>query len=72
MTAVAARYEAVRRQVADAADAAGRDPDDVRIVAVTKTVGIEEIRQALSAGVGGLGGDLALIHHRRVRRRGEG
>lgn len=51
MAAVAARYEAVRRHVADAADAAGRDSADVTIVAVTKTVGIEDIRQALAAGI---------------------
>lgn len=51
MAAVAARYEAVRRQVADAADAVGRDPRDVLIVAVTKTVGIDEVRQALIAGL---------------------
>lgn len=55
MAAVAARYEAVRRHVADAADAAGRDPADVTIVAVTKTVGIAEIRQALAAGISDFG-----------------
>lgn len=51
MTAVAERYESIRRQVADAADCAGRDPSSVRIVAVTKTVGIEDIRKAITAGV---------------------
>jgi hypothetical protein len=55
MAAVAARYEAVRRQVADAADVAGRDPSEVTIVAVTKTVGIEDIRLALHAGMLDLG-----------------
>lgn len=51
MAAVAPRYEAVRRHVADAADVAGRDPADITIVAVTKTVSIEVIRQALAAGI---------------------
>jgi pyridoxal phosphate enzyme (YggS family) len=37
--------------VADAADIVGRAPSDVTIVAGTKTVGIEEIQQALAAGV---------------------
>lgn len=55
MAAVAARYEAVRRQVADAADAVGRSADDVTIVAVTKTVGIEDIRQGLLAGINDCG-----------------
>lgn len=48
---VAARFEAVRRQVIDAADAAGRDPAEVTIVAVTKTVAIDDIRQASDAGI---------------------
>lgn len=51
MTAVAARYEAIRRQVADAADVSGRDPSDVTIVAVTKTVGIDDITRAIAAGM---------------------
>jgi len=55
VVAVAARYEAVRRQVSDAADIAGRAPEDVTIVAVTKTVGIEEIRQAVAAGINDFG-----------------
>ncbi|MDI6693382.1 MAG: YggS family pyridoxal phosphate-dependent enzyme [Anaerosomatales bacterium] len=48
---IAERYRAVRRAVADAADAAGRDPDDITIVAVTKNVGVAEIRQAIAAGI---------------------
>ena len=51
MTPIASRYEAVRRQVADAADVSGRGPDDVTIVVVTKTVGIPEIRMAIDAGI---------------------
>jgi pyridoxal phosphate enzyme (YggS family) len=48
---VAARYAAVRRHVADAADVAGRDPAGIRIVAVTKTVGIDEVGAAIAAGI---------------------
>lgn len=55
MASIAVRYEAVRRQVADAADACGRTADDVKIVAVTKTVGVAEIRAALAAGIQDLG-----------------
>lgn len=50
MSAIATRLEAVRRQVADAADVAGRDAADVTIVAVTKTVGVVEVQQAIAAG----------------------
>ncbi|MRR13384.1 YggS family pyridoxal phosphate-dependent enzyme, partial [bacterium] len=51
MSAIAERYEIVRRQVVDAADCAGRSPDDITVVAVTKTVGVNEIRHALAAGM---------------------
>jgi hypothetical protein len=50
MTYVASRYEAVRRAVADAADCVGRSADEVTVVAVTKTVGLEDIRHAIAAG----------------------
>ena len=55
MTAVASRYEAVRRQVADAADCVGRDPAEILIVAVTKTHGIDVIRKACEAGIDDFG-----------------
>ena len=51
MASIASRYEAVRRQIVDAADCAGRDPADVTVVAVTKTVGIPEIGAAIAAGM---------------------
>jgi len=51
VAAVASRYEAVRRQVADAADVVGRSLDEITIVGVTKTVGVEDIRAALTAGI---------------------
>lgn len=51
MSQVAERYESVRRRVRDAADAVGRDADDITIVAVAKTVGPAEVRDAIAAGV---------------------
>jgi hypothetical protein len=48
---IAERYEQVRRRVRDAADCAGRDPADITIVAVAKTVGPPEVRAAIAAGV---------------------
>ncbi|MCK8114355.1 YggS family pyridoxal phosphate-dependent enzyme [Anaerosoma tenue] len=51
MSQIAERYEAVRRRVRDAADCAGRDADDITIVAVAKTVGPPEVRAAIAAGV---------------------
>jgi pyridoxal phosphate enzyme (YggS family) len=51
VSAIANRYATVLRQVADAADMAGRDPREVTLVAVTKTVGVVEVRQAIAAGI---------------------
>lgn len=51
MSVIAERYEAVRRLVADAADCAGRSPQEVTIIAVTKHVGVHEIRKSLAAGM---------------------
>lgn len=41
---------AVRARIADAAEAAGRDPSQVRLVAVSKTHPAEAVRAALAAG----------------------
>jgi pyridoxal phosphate enzyme (YggS family) len=46
---------AVREQVAAACRRAGRSPDGVTIIAVTKTRGVEEIRAVVEAGIRDLG-----------------
>ena len=45
----------VRSRIAAAAMRSGRGPEDVSLVAVTKTVGTEEIRWAIEAGITSLG-----------------
>lgn len=45
----------VRRQIAAAAAKAGRAPDTVQLVAVTKNVSVERIRAAIAAGVTAIG-----------------
>jgi len=45
----------VRRRIAAAASRSGRDPGEVALVAVTKTVGVDRIRWAVEAGVSALG-----------------
>lgn len=52
---VADHLAAVRERIADAATAAGRDPDAVTLVVVTKTVAVEAIREAIDAGARDLG-----------------
>jgi pyridoxal phosphate enzyme (YggS family) len=45
----------VRTRIASAAQTAGRDPGDIRLVAVSKTHSAEAIRQAYAAGQGDFG-----------------
>ncbi|WP_296013432.1 YggS family pyridoxal phosphate-dependent enzyme [uncultured Adlercreutzia sp.] len=47
---IAERYQMVAAEVAEAARAAGRDPESVRLVAVSKTVGPEGVAEALAGG----------------------
>jgi PLP dependent protein len=55
MTTIAERWADVRERVDAAAQRAGRDPDRVRIIAATKTVAVEPIRELLAAGCVHLG-----------------
>jgi PLP dependent protein len=52
---VAARVAAVRARVGEAARAAGRDPNEITIVAVSKTHPPELLRDAVAAGLADLG-----------------
>jgi pyridoxal phosphate enzyme (YggS family) len=52
---IAERLAAVRRRIAGAAERAGRDPDSVRLIAVTKTVAPQRIAEAVAAGVTEIG-----------------
>ncbi|HVO23977.1 MAG TPA: YggS family pyridoxal phosphate-dependent enzyme [Candidatus Margulisiibacteriota bacterium] len=55
MTDVAANWQQVCDQAAAAALRAGRDPESVRIIAVSKTKPIEMIAQAIAAGATDIG-----------------
>ncbi len=50
MSQIAYNLEEVRRRIAAAAARAGRDPAAVRLVAVSKTVPVARIREAVAAG----------------------
>jgi pyridoxal phosphate enzyme (YggS family) len=52
---IAANVQRVRERLDEAAHAAGRDPGEVLLVAVTKTVDVDAIRAAVTAGVTDLG-----------------
>ncbi len=49
-TDIHARLSSVRGRLAAAAEAAGRDPRSVRLIAVSKTFGVDAVRAAASAG----------------------
>jgi pyridoxal phosphate enzyme (YggS family) len=49
--AIAERYERVQSEIESAADAVGRDPSEVTVVAVSKTVGPDAIGRAAAAGI---------------------
>jgi hypothetical protein len=48
---IAENFAQVRQQVAEAARRSGRAPEDITIVAVSKTVGLEQVEEAIAAGV---------------------
>jgi PLP dependent protein len=50
-SSLAARWAVVRRQVDAACEAAGRDPADVSILPVSKTFGVDAIREAVGLGL---------------------
>jgi hypothetical protein len=55
MEAIAQRIATVRERIAAAARRAGRDPDSVQLIAVSKTHPADLIRQAIAAGITDLG-----------------
>lgn len=47
---IAARLTSIRARIARAAERAGRSPDDVRLIAVSKTFPVDAVRAAADAG----------------------
>lgn len=48
---ISENYNRIMKNISEAALSRGRSPEDIRLVAVTKTVGLEEIRQAAALGI---------------------
>jgi pyridoxal phosphate enzyme (YggS family) len=55
MSTIRENIQTVYSRIADACNRAGRSAEEVTLVAVTKTVGVDRIREALDAGVTQLG-----------------
>ncbi len=49
------KIESVRRRIVQAAESAGRDPAGVRLIAVTKTVPVDRIKEAIACGITEIG-----------------
>jgi len=52
---IAENLALVRKRIAEAAKRAGRDPSDIKLVAATKDVPVELIKEAIKAGVTDIG-----------------
>lgn len=55
MTSIAERLGAIRAGIAETARRVGRDPAEVRLIAVSKTITPERVREAVAAGQQNLG-----------------
>jgi len=67
---LADRLASLQRRIERAALAAGRDPGEVTIVAVSKTFGVEVVAEALAAGVTDLGENRAQEMKEKAARLG--
>ncbi|MBI4226890.1 MAG: YggS family pyridoxal phosphate-dependent enzyme [Candidatus Omnitrophica bacterium] len=52
---VATKLQAVRARIADAARRAGRPPESVRLICVTKSATVDQVRAAIAAGAADFG-----------------
>ncbi|MCX5749868.1 MAG: YggS family pyridoxal phosphate-dependent enzyme [Candidatus Saganbacteria bacterium] len=55
MTKVADNIKIVRQRISAAAERAGRDPENIKLLAVTKTATIDQIKEAIGNGIFDLG-----------------
>ncbi|MDR2714815.1 MAG: hypothetical protein LBB42_04780, partial [Coriobacteriales bacterium] len=65
-SAIERNYHAVRRVVASACEKVGRKAQDVKIVAVSKTVGEPEILEAIAAGIVNFGENRTALFKERA------
>ena len=70
MSVIGKNIERVREIIADAAARAGRSPDDVRLMAVTKTVDDERIMEAIETGVDIIGENYVQEAKRKIEKMG--
>jgi len=71
MSDVSENIRRVREVIAEAALRAGRNPSDVRLMAVTKTVDDDRIREAIQAGVDIIGENYVQEGKRKIEKLGK-
>jgi len=54
-TPVQENVELIRKQIFDSAKKAGRNPAEIQLIGVTKTIGVPQINELLAAGVAAVG-----------------
>lgn len=64
---IADRLARMKQRIEDAAERSGRRPDDVILVAVSKTFGLHAIKEALNAGIQDLGENRAQEFRQKVQ-----
>ena len=70
-SALERRHEEVLERIADAARRSGRAPDDVLLVAISKTFGIDVVLTAIEAGISDLGENRAQEFKQKVAMLGD-
>lgn len=71
MSGVSDNIRRVREVIAEAALKSGRDPSNVRLMAVTKTVDDERVREAIQAGVDIIGENYVQEGKRKIEKLGK-
>ncbi len=61
-------YQMIMREIAGAAQKSGRSAEDVRLIAVTKTVGMAEVQSAATLGIGDFGENRVQDAAEKVRK----
>ena len=69
-TGIREQVDHIRKNIAAAALRTGRRPEDVRLMAVTKTVADDRIREAVEAGVDIIGENYVQEARRKMERAG--
>lgn len=72
MSQIGDNFKRVRARIADAASRAGRNPEDIKLVVVSKTVEVDKIKQAIKAGATILGENYIQEARNKIKEIGQG